>query len=126
MRNIKSQIAGEDVVLLALKIPRMVSGETSLLYSSDTCGIGFHSIESKILGYTGPWLLLIEHTEKNLNNEREHFIFGSFQNGPIRDTNIIQGDLTGFMFSINPKIRFMSTDKGEGGSNYFFINNIPE
>lgn len=37
----------------------MVSGFTTLLYSSQKHGIGFHSIENKILGYTGPWLLLI-------------------------------------------------------------------
>lgn len=30
------------------------------------------------------------------------------------------------MFSIEPKIRFMTTDKGDGGSQYFFINNIDE
>ena len=44
LKDIKSEIAIEDGVLLALKIPRMVTGETSLLYSSDSCGLGFHSI----------------------------------------------------------------------------------
>ena len=30
------------------------------------------------------------------------------------------------MFSIEPKIRLMTTDKGDGGSQFFFINNIDE
>ena len=30
------------------------------------------------------------------------------------------------MFSIEPKIRFMTTDKGDGGQHYFYINNIDE
>lgn len=30
------------------------------------------------------------------------------------------------MFSIQPNIRFMTTDKGEGGNHYFLINNLNE
>lgn len=30
------------------------------------------------------------------------------------------------MFSIEPNIRFMTTDKGEQASNYYFINTIDE
>ena len=55
-----------------------------------------------------------------------HYVFGTYQNGPIRDLNTVQGDLTAFMFSLNPKIKFMTTDKGEGGNTYFYINNINE
>lgn len=44
----------------------------------------------------------------------------------MRDIIEYQGDLRGFMFSIEPNIRFMTTDKGEDGSHYFFINTIDE
>lgn len=37
-----------------------------------------------------------------------------------------QGDLTGFMFTIEPNIRFMTTDRGSGGQNYFLINGADE
>jgi hypothetical protein len=30
------------------------------------------------------------------------------------------------MFSIEPNIRFMTTDRGEGGNNYFLINSADE
>ena len=30
------------------------------------------------------------------------------------------------MFAIDPKIKFFTTDKGDGEENYFFINSIPE
>lgn len=79
-----------------------------------------------MLGYTGHWLLLIEHSEKDSEGEKVTYKFGTFQSGPIREANNFQGSLEGYMFSIEPKIRFMTTDKGDGGSQYFFINNIDE
>ena len=54
--------------------------------------------------------------------QRERYVFGTYQNGPVKDVNTFQGDLTGFMFSIEPNVRFMTTDRGEGGKNYFLIN----
>lgn len=54
--------------------------------------------------------------------QKDHYIFGTYQNGPVRDVNSFQGDLTAFMFSIEPNLRFMTTDRGEGGKNYFLVN----
>ncbi len=51
-------------------------------------------------------------------------MFGSYQNGPIKNVLSYQGDLTGFMFTVQPNINFFTTDKGEGGTNYFFMNSI--
>lgn len=51
---------------------------------------------------------------------------GAYQNGPIRTVLTHQGDVTGFMFAIHPTIKFMTTDKGEGGNHYFYINSIGE
>ncbi len=31
---------------------------------------------------------------------KQSYIFGSYQNGPIKNVNVFQGDLTGFLFSI--------------------------
>jgi hypothetical protein len=53
-------------------------------------------------------------------------VFGSYQNGPIRNVMTYQGDVTGFMFAIHPTIKFFGTDKGDGGHHYFYINSIPE
>lgn len=44
--------------------------------------------------------------------EKTYHIFGSYQNGPIRNVSTYQGDVTGFMFSIHPTIKFFTTDKG--------------
>jgi hypothetical protein len=57
--------------------------------------------------------------------EKEYYIFGAYQNGPIRNVLTYQGDVTGFMFAIHPTIKFFTTDKGEGGHHYFYINSIP-
>lgn len=56
--------------------------------------------------------------------EKVSYVFGSYQNGPIRDVSTFQGDLTGFLFTLHPHMSFLTTDKGEGGSNYFYLNNI--
>ncbi len=40
--------------------------------------------------------------------------------------NVFQGDLTGFLFSIDPNLRFMTTDRGDGGQNYFLVNSADE
>lgn len=52
--------------------------------------------------------------------------FGSYQSGPINDVSSFQGDLRGFLFTMEPKIRFMTTDHGENGKNYFYVNTLDE
>jgi hypothetical protein len=37
-----------------------------------------------------------------------------------------QGDVTGFMFSIHPHIKFFTSDKGDGANHYFYVQSIPE
>lgn len=103
-----------------MKIPEMTGKQIKLLYSTDENGLSFHAYERKIIGYDGPWLLLAQSVDN------QTYKFGSFQTGPIKDIIGYQGDLRGFMFSIDPTIRFMTTDKGENGNHYFFINNIDQ
>ncbi len=59
--HFKSKILNEDAILLALKMSEVSKPDIVQLYNSDDFGIGFHSIEKKLVGYTGPWLMLIEH-----------------------------------------------------------------
>lgn len=65
LRQFTSKIINNDAVLIALKIPAMSSPEIYELYNTEKYGLSFHSIEGKLVGYTGPWLLLIHHFEKN-------------------------------------------------------------
>lgn len=65
LQDFKSKILHNDAVLLALKVPRLVESDITSLYDNERDGLGFHAIEKKILGYTGPWLLLVEHIEKD-------------------------------------------------------------
>ena len=62
LRNFNSSIMAEDGVLLSMKINELTEKEIKMLYSSETYGLSFHSIEKQIMGYTGPWLLLVEHS----------------------------------------------------------------
>lgn len=79
-----------------------------------------------MVGYTGPWMMLVEHVEKNEKGEKETYVFGTYQNGPIKNVLTYQGDVTGFLFTIHPQIRFFTTDKGDNGNHYYYINSIPE
>ena len=39
---------------------------------------------NKILGYTGPWLIVLSHIEKTIIEERKELsIIGAYQNAPI-------------------------------------------
>jgi hypothetical protein len=58
--------------------------------------------------------------------QKQNYIFGTYQNGPVKNVNVFQGDLTGFLFSIEPHVRFMTTDRGDGGQNYYLINSADE
>ena len=62
-----------------------------------------------------------------LSEGKSHvYRFGSYQSGPILDLTGFQGDVRGFLFSTEPKIKLMSADKGTGGTQYFYINNLDE
>lgn len=65
LRHFPSTILVEDAVILSMKIAQLAESEIKLLYSSESFGLSFHSIEKQIFGYTGPWLLLVEHYEKD-------------------------------------------------------------
>lgn len=60
-KNFKSSIIREDAVLLSMKIAELTNPGIKLLYEPRTCGGSFHSLQKGILGYTGPWLMLLEH-----------------------------------------------------------------
>jgi hypothetical protein len=73
----------------------MTGAEVQKLYSIEENGDDFFVLEKKIIGYTGPWLLLVESVDEN-----GVYKFGSFQSGPIKDVGENQGDAKGFMFTL--------------------------
>jgi hypothetical protein len=62
LKHFTSEILNEDAVLLALRIPELERPEITELYNSDDCGTSFYTMIKKIVGYTGPWLMLIKHS----------------------------------------------------------------
>ena len=65
LKHFNSKIINNDAILLSLRLNRLTSPEITCLYNTDDFGLSFHSIEKQLVGYTGPWLLLVHHTEKN-------------------------------------------------------------
>ena len=59
LKNFDSKILKEDGVLMSMKLDSLANKEIKMLYSSETYGLSFHSIEKQIIGYSGPWLLLV-------------------------------------------------------------------
>jgi hypothetical protein len=94
LENFKSAILVNDAVFLSLRVPELSGCEIKQLYSTKTSGSSFHSYSQRLIGYTGPWLLLVESFDKQV------YKFGAFQTGPVFDVTEYQGDLRGFMFSI--------------------------
>jgi hypothetical protein len=67
LRNFNSKIIKADAALLALKINKLADAEIINLYNTEDYGLSFHKIEKQLVGYTGPWLLLVSHSEKNMS-----------------------------------------------------------
>lgn len=68
LKKFSSKIIKNDAILLSLRLPRLVEPEIVCLYNTDDYGLSFHTIEKQLVGYTGPWLVLVQHSEKNLLN----------------------------------------------------------
>lgn len=49
-----------------MKVAELTSPSIKLLYEPRSCGMSFASIQRNLIGYTGPWLLIVEHIEKDL------------------------------------------------------------
>jgi hypothetical protein len=49
----------EDAVILAMMLSEITKPSTTLLYEPTTFGSSFTALQKNIIGYTGPWLLLI-------------------------------------------------------------------
>lgn len=56
----------EDWIILSMKAPKIKENTPTLLFSADVHGISFSSLEGQIVGYPGPWLLVVSHTETDI------------------------------------------------------------
>ena len=65
LRKFNSKIISNDAILLSLRLNRLTAPDITCLYNTDDYGLSFISIEKQLIGYTGSWLLLVHHTEKN-------------------------------------------------------------
>ena len=84
---------------------RLTSSEITCLYNTDDYGLSFHTIEKQIVGYTGPWMLLVHHSEKNL-----YFLndLGK-ENGRTMSLDPIKADLSGMLQAIKAIFRVSSS-----------------
>ena len=96
-----------------------------LLYSPAKQGTSFNRLVYAILGYEGPTLILIKHIEKN-DRENQYkdtpYIFGAFSKSPWKEELNYIGDNNCFLFKINPRFHNFFTYKGEGGTNFAYLN----
>lgn len=53
-------------VELHLKSAGIFKNKPSLLYSAANDGTSFSVIVNKVVGYTGPWLIVVSHVEKTI------------------------------------------------------------
>ena len=77
---------------------RLTAADIHCLYNTDDYGLSFHSIEKQLIGYTGPWLLLVHHIEKNryiwgyLVREKRRIIYlGLIKTEEFRMFKVIKG-----------------------------------
>jgi hypothetical protein len=61
LKYFNSEILYEDAVLLSMVLGQLTKPSIKLLYEPSIYGSSFTSLQKNIIGYTGPWLLIIEH-----------------------------------------------------------------
>ena len=62
MPDIKSKILPvEDWIIISMKAPKIKENHPTLLFSADVHGISFSSLEGQVVGYPGPWMLVVTH-----------------------------------------------------------------
>lgn len=99
--------------------------EIPLLYSPSKAGSSFNRLAVSILGYEGPTLILLKHVEKNdreNQNKDTTYIFGAFSKMPWKEELNYIGDHNCFLLKIFPKFHNFFTYRGEGGTNYAYLN----
>jgi hypothetical protein len=121
LKHFSSAIIRDEAVILALKTPELTGAEIKKLYSNEDHKSNFFDLEKKIIGYSGPWMLLIESVD-----ETGTYKFGAFQAGPISDVEEYQGTTKGYMFTVEPNFRFMHAEASDKAKHFFFINTIDE
>ena len=96
-----------------------------LLYSPAKAGSSFNRLTYSIMGYEGPTLIILKHVEKNdreNQNKNTPYIFGAFSKLPWKEELNYIGDHNSFLFKISPRFHNFFTYKGEGGTNYAYLN----
>lgn len=83
----------EDWLTLSMKNMKICHHEPRLLYSLDKNGYSFHSLYRNLIGYQGPWILVLSHYETDIiTKELKLCIFGSYQSENIEDVSSYQGN----------------------------------
>ena len=113
----------EDWLILSMKNMKVSQHEPKLLYSLDKNGYSFHSLYRSLIGYQGPWIIVLSHYETDIiTKELKLCIFGSFQTTTVEDISSYQGNSDGFLFRMSPNQQYWTATDGDGEANYLYIN----
>jgi hypothetical protein len=115
-----------DSNLLALvrmatnKLP--TTGKIHCLYNSLKSGSSFNRLAFALVGYSAPTLLLIRHTFQTTDGQSYKGTIGAIVSSEWRDELGYWGDSSVTLFTVLPRVRFLYSYKGKGGSNYVYLN----
>ena len=100
-----------------------------IIYNSSWDGLSFNRLASHIIGYKGPFIILVKHIEvsdeeSKDENSMQEYVLGAFINNELKDKAKYLGDLNSCIFSVCPDLRVMRTINNKGGTNYAYLNTV--
>lgn len=96
--------------------------EMPCLYNSLKGGSSFNRLAFGLVAYPAPSLLLIRHTYKTTEGQSYKGLIGAIVTTEWKDELGYWGDSHVTLFTLLPKVRFLYSYKGKGGSNYVYLN----
>ena len=92
------------------------------LFNSMKHGASFNRLVHSGLGYTAPTIILVKHTYKSTDGASHKGLIGAFSSANWVEDLGYWGNTETFIFTLAPRVRFLYAYKGNGGSNFAYLN----
>ena len=130
---------------LFLSLPRLeMYKDIDLIYNSGSDGLSFNRLAYAIIGknfnfvknltigYKGPFIILIRHTNSPRDNDEENkedydnqeYVLGVYIDSEVKDNAKYGGNLNCCIFWLSPQFKVMRTINNKGGTNYVYLNTV--
>jgi len=128
----KATILNDEIwCTLFLALPWLeVWKDIDIIYNSKGDGLSFNRLAYAIIGYKGPFIILIKHDSSHSEEEEKdedsnnEYTIGVYVDGEIKGNGKFGGNLNCCLFCVSPHFKVLRTINNKGGTNYAYLNTI--